>query len=43
MRDIAYLKLLAREYPTIQSASTEIINLTAIPVSYTHLRAHETR
>jgi fructose-1,6-bisphosphatase III len=30
MRDIAYLKLLAREYPTIQSASTEIINLTAI-------------
>ena len=24
MRDIAYLKLLAREYPTIQSASTEI-------------------
>lgn len=30
MRDIAYLKLLAREYPTIRAASSEIINLTAI-------------
>lgn len=30
MRDIAYLKLLAREYPTIRSAASEIINLTAI-------------
>ena len=30
MRDIAYLKLLAREYPTVQAASSEIINLTAI-------------
>lgn len=30
MRDIGYLKLLAREYPTIQAASSEIINLTAI-------------
>lgn len=30
MRDLAYLKLLAREYPTIKAASSEIINLTAI-------------
>lgn len=30
MRDFAYLKLLAREYPTIKAASSEIINLTAI-------------
>ena len=27
---LAYLKLLARQYPTVQSASTEIINLQAI-------------
>lgn len=30
MRDLSYLKLLAREYPTIKAASSEIINLTAI-------------
>ena len=30
MKDLAYLKLLAREYPTIKAASSEIINLTAI-------------
>lgn len=30
MRDIAYLRLLAREYPSIKSASSEIINLMAI-------------
>ena len=30
MRDLAYLKLMAREYPTIKAASSEIINLTAI-------------
>ena len=30
MRDLAYLKLLAREYPTIRAAASEIINLTAI-------------
>ncbi len=30
MRDIAYLKLLAREYPTVKAASSEMINLTAI-------------
>lgn len=29
-RDLDYLKLLAREYPTIDSATTEIINLQAI-------------
>ena len=29
-RDLRYLELLARQYPTIQSASTEIINLSAI-------------
>ncbi|MCB0204892.1 MAG: fructose-bisphosphatase class III, partial [Anaerolineae bacterium] len=28
--DLRYLELLARQYPTIQSASTEIINLSAI-------------
>lgn len=28
--DLRYLKLLAKEYPSIQSASTEIINLQAI-------------
>ena len=30
MTDLKYLKLLAQKYPTIQSASTEIINLQAI-------------
>ena len=30
MRDLAYLKLLAREYPSVKTASSEIINLTAI-------------
>lgn len=30
MRDLSYLKLLAREYPTVESASSEIINLMAI-------------
>lgn len=30
MRDLAYLKLLAREYPSLKSASSEIINLMAI-------------
>lgn len=30
MRDLSYLKQLAREYPTIKAASSEIINLTAI-------------
>ena len=30
MEDLKYLKLLAAKYPTIQSASTEIINLRAI-------------
>ena len=30
MRDLAYLKLMSREYPTIKAASSEIINLTAI-------------
>ncbi len=30
MRDLAYLKLLAREYPTVKAASSEIINLIAI-------------
>lgn len=30
MRDLAYLKLMAREYPTIRAASSEIINLKAI-------------
>ena len=29
-KDLRYLELLARQYPTIQSASTEIINLSAI-------------
>ena len=38
-RDLKYLTLLAREFPNIASASSEIINLQAIlkPVSYTHL------
>ncbi len=30
MRSLAYLKLLAREYPTAQAAASEIVNLTAI-------------
>lgn len=30
MRDLAYLKLLAKEYPTVKAASSEIINLMAI-------------
>ncbi len=30
MRDLAYLKLLAREYPTIRAAASEMINLEAI-------------
>lgn len=30
MRDLAYLKLMAREYPTIKAASSEIVNLAAI-------------
>lgn len=30
MRDLAYLKLLAKEYPSIQAASSEVMNLTAI-------------
>ncbi|MBR0512069.1 MAG: fructose-bisphosphatase class III, partial [Ruminococcus sp.] len=28
--DIKYLRLLAKEYPTIESAASEIINLSAI-------------
>lgn len=30
MRDLRYLQLLAREYPTMKAASSEIINLSAI-------------
>ena len=30
MRDEKYLKLLAKDYPTVQAASSEIVNLTAI-------------
>ncbi|MDO4267597.1 MAG: fructose-1,6-bisphosphatase [Eubacteriales bacterium] len=30
MRDLAYLQLLAREYPSLKAASSEIINLMAI-------------
>ena len=30
MRDLAYLKLLSREYPTVRAATSEIINLMAI-------------
>lgn len=30
MRDLAYLKLMSREYPNIKAASSEIINLKAI-------------
>ena len=30
MRDLAYLKLLAREYPNVKAASSEIINMMAI-------------
>ena len=29
-KDLRYLQLLSKEYPTISSASTEIINLQAI-------------
>ena len=29
-QDLRYLELLARQYPSIQAASTEIINLSAI-------------
>lgn len=31
MRDLAYLRLLAREYPNVQAASSEIINLMGHP------------
>lgn len=30
MRDLDYLKLLARDYPSVKAASSEIINLMAI-------------
>ena len=30
MRDLAYLKLLSREYPNIRAAASDIINLQAI-------------
>lgn len=30
MRDLAYLKLMSREYPTVEAASSEIVNLMAI-------------
>lgn len=30
MKDLAYLRLLAKEYPTVKAASSEIINLMAI-------------
>ena len=30
MRDLAYLKLLSREFPSVKTACSEIINLTAI-------------
>ena len=30
MRDLDYLKLLSREYPSVKTACSEIINLTAI-------------
>ena len=30
MRDLAYLKLMSRAYPTLESASSEIVNLMAI-------------
>ena len=30
MRDLEYLRLLAREYPSVKAASSEIINLKAI-------------
>ena len=39
MRDLDYLKLLAKEYPTVKAASSEIINLMA--VSYTHLDVYK--
>ena len=34
LNDLRYLTLLARSFPTVADASTEIINLA---VSYTHL------
>ena len=30
MRDLAYLRLLAKEYPTVKAATSEIVNLMAI-------------
>ena len=30
MRDLAYLQLLAREYPLVKEATSEIVNLMAI-------------
>ena len=30
MRDLAYLQLLAREYPSVKEATSEIVNLMAI-------------
>ena len=30
MRDLAYLKLLSREYPSVKEAAGEIVNLMAI-------------
>ena len=30
MRDLTYLKLLAREYPSVKAATSEIINLMAL-------------
>ena len=30
MRDLAYLQLLAKEYPTVKAATSEIVNLMAI-------------
>lgn len=30
MRDLAYLRLLAKEYPSVKTATSEIVNLTAI-------------
>ena len=37
LEDKRYLDLLAKEFPNIQAASTEIIN----PVSYTHLDVYK--
>ncbi len=30
MRDLAYLQLLAKEYPTVKAETSEIVNLMAI-------------